>query len=171
MAESTNCEFATDRLAPEHKCPAALEDAYAAVQLGCKPPREFGCDPQRSLSERQRRPEFLSAAVCQLTRAPPPTSDRAAPSRRTIGPRCLDGVALQTGRSHARARAECGLASEPVPAPCVLDFDGDLSDGLLRDGAASLCHSGACFHTKMAILTLDGSTCGVVPRTSPVRVP
>lgn len=62
-------------------------------------------------------------------------------------------------------RAERGLASEPVPALCVLDFDGDLSDGLLRDGAASLSRSWACFHTQMAVLTLDGIECGVVPRT------
>ncbi len=62
-------------------------------------------------------------------------------------------------------RAERGLASESVPALCVLDFDGDLSDGLLRDGAASLSRSWACFHTQMAVLTLDGVKCGIVPRT------
>lgn len=62
-------------------------------------------------------------------------------------------------------RAERRLPSEPVPALCVLDFDGDLFDGLLRDGAASLSRSWACFHTQMAVLTLDGVECGVVPRT------
>lgn len=33
-------------------------------------------------------------------------------------------------------RADRGLATESVPALCVLDFDGDLSDGLIRDGIA-----------------------------------
>jgi uridine phosphorylase len=62
-------------------------------------------------------------------------------------------------------RAERGLLAESVPALCVLDFDGDLSDELVRDGTASLSQSWACFHTQMVLLTLDGVECGVVPRT------
>ena len=62
-------------------------------------------------------------------------------------------------------RAERGLTAASVPPLCVLDFDGDLSDGLMRDGAASLSQSWPCFHTQMVVLTLDGIECGVVPRT------
>jgi uridine phosphorylase len=62
-------------------------------------------------------------------------------------------------------RAERGLAIESVPSLCVLDFDGDLSDGLLSDGAATPARSWACFHTRMLTLTLEGVECGVVPRT------
>lgn len=57
-----------------------------------------------------------------------------------------------------------GLANEPVPRICVLDFDGDLSDGLLRDGAVPV-HAWACFHTQMLGVTVAGVRCGVVPRT------
>lgn len=57
-----------------------------------------------------------------------------------------------------------GLSNAPVPRICVLDFDGDLSDGLLRDGADPV-HAWACFHTQMLGLTLAGVRCGVVPRT------
>ena len=58
-----------------------------------------------------------------------------------------------------------GLTDEPVPRICVLDFDGDLSDGLVRDGASAPVHSWACFHTQMLGLTVAGVRCGVVPRT------
>jgi hypothetical protein len=34
-------------------------------------------------------------------------------------------------------RAERSLANEPVPPLCVLDFDGDLSDGLAEEGRTS----------------------------------
>lgn len=62
-------------------------------------------------------------------------------------------------------RAELGLPVESVPSLCVLDFDGDLSDGLLRDGAGSPARSWACFHTQMLTLTVEGVACGIVPRT------
>jgi uridine phosphorylase len=62
-------------------------------------------------------------------------------------------------------RAERGLASEPVPPLCVLDFDGDLSDRLADDGATAPMESWACFHTSMGVMTLDGLRCGIVPRT------
>jgi len=35
-------------------------------------------------------------------------------------------------------RTERSLAMVRVPVICVLDFDGDLADGLLREGAATL---------------------------------
>jgi uridine phosphorylase len=58
-----------------------------------------------------------------------------------------------------------GLTDAPVPAVCVLDFDGDLSDGLMRDPEVAPVHTWACFHTQMLGVTLDGRHCGVVPRT------
>lgn len=58
-----------------------------------------------------------------------------------------------------------GLPEDPVPPICVLDFDGDLSDGLVRDGAVTPVHSWACFHTQMLGVTLGSVRCGIVPRT------
>lgn len=57
------------------------------------------------------------------------------------------------------------LAPDPVPPLCVLDFDGDLADGLERDGRVTPVSSWACFHTKMVGLKLEGVSCGVIPRT------
>jgi len=62
-------------------------------------------------------------------------------------------------------RADRGLAVEAVPPLCVLDFDGDLSDHLAGLGITSPMRSWACFHTSMRMLTLDGLSCGIVPRT------
>jgi uridine phosphorylase len=62
-------------------------------------------------------------------------------------------------------RAERGLANEPVPPLCVLDFDGDLSDHLADVGATTPSTSWACFHTSMGVMTLEGVRCGIVPRT------
>jgi len=62
-------------------------------------------------------------------------------------------------------RAARDLPDEPLPSICVLDCDGDLSDGLLRDGSATPVRAWACFHTEMLGTTLDGVRCGVVPRT------
>lgn len=62
-------------------------------------------------------------------------------------------------------RRERQLDATPVPPLCILDFDGDLADGLARDGAAHPSRSWACFHTQMLTLTIDGLECGVVPRT------
>lgn len=65
----------------------------------------------------------------------------------------------------AAVRTERGLPPTAVPPLCVLDFDGDLSDHLAIQGASSPWSSWACFHTSMQAVTLDGLTCGVVPRT------
>jgi len=62
-------------------------------------------------------------------------------------------------------RAERGLANEGVPALCVLDFDGDLSDRLAEDGVTTPLLSWACFHTSMRVMDVDGLPCGIVPRT------
>lgn len=58
-----------------------------------------------------------------------------------------------------------GLSAAAVPPVCVLDFDGDLADGLLTDPRVSPVQSWACFHTTMLGLTLEGVACGVIPRT------
>jgi uridine phosphorylase len=65
----------------------------------------------------------------------------------------------------AAVRAECGLTSQAVPSLCVLDFDGDLSDHLAAQGLSAPWSSWACFHTSMRAVTMEGLTCGIVPRT------
>jgi len=62
-------------------------------------------------------------------------------------------------------RADRGIGCEDVPAICVLDFDGDLTDWLNANGLARPCISWACFHTTMSIVSLDGIDCGIIPRT------
>ena len=62
-------------------------------------------------------------------------------------------------------RRERGLPQEAVPPLCVLDFDGDLSDGLAVEGRSTPVESWACFHTSMRAVTIDGLGCGIVPRT------
>jgi uridine phosphorylase len=65
----------------------------------------------------------------------------------------------------AAVQAERGLAQVAVPPLCVLDFDGDLSDHLAATGLSSPWSSWACFHTSMRAITMEGITCGIVPRT------
>jgi uridine phosphorylase len=62
-------------------------------------------------------------------------------------------------------RAAQGLPDVPVPPICVLDFDGDLTDWLVRRGKAIPFEPWACFHTKMYVLETDGVRCGVIART------
>lgn len=57
------------------------------------------------------------------------------------------------------------LATVRVPSICVLDFDGDLADGLLREGDATVSESWACFHTQMLVTKAGNIECGVIPRT------
>ncbi len=57
------------------------------------------------------------------------------------------------------------LKTVPVPQVCVLDFDGDLFDGLVNDGTARPVAGWACFHTPMVAVRRHGLRCGVVPRT------
>ena len=65
----------------------------------------------------------------------------------------------------AAVREERGLAAQPVPPVCVLDFDGDLTDWLVAAGAVQPCPAWACFHTTMHVLEIDGISCAIVPRT------
>ena len=62
-------------------------------------------------------------------------------------------------------RAARGLAAEPPPEVCVLDFDGDLTDWMVAEGRARPWMSWACFHTTMFSLQVEGIPYGIVPRT------
>ena len=85
----------------------------------------------------------------------PPLFDHALGSPTTFSPETLiDAV-----------RAERGLAPEPIPKVCVLEFDGDLTDWLVSTGVARPLKSWACFHTTMFSLEVDGQNVGLVPRT------
>jgi len=52
-----------------------------------------------------------------------------------------------------------------VPPVCILEFDGDLTDGLVREGFARRVESWACFHTSMFSMDLEGVACGIIART------
>ena len=62
-------------------------------------------------------------------------------------------------------RAAKGLPDVSVPSVCVLDFDGDLTDWLVRHGKAVAFQPWACFHTTMYLVEADGVRCGVIART------
>src|SRR5216683_7167734 len=52
-----------------------------------------------------------------------------------------------------------------VPPVCILEFDGDITDWLVRDGIAKPFGPWACFHTSMFTMDLEGVTCGIIART------
>lgn len=52
-----------------------------------------------------------------------------------------------------------------VPPICVLDFDGDLTDWLIRRQLVKPFAPWACFHTTMYELESEGVRCGIVART------
>jgi len=52
-----------------------------------------------------------------------------------------------------------------VPQICILEFDGDLTDWLVRKDLAKVHEPWPCFHTKMFALDLGGVRCGLVART------
>jgi uridine phosphorylase len=62
-------------------------------------------------------------------------------------------------------RAQRNLKETSIPEVCVLEFDGDLTDWLVSARRARPFEGWACFHTTMFTLELDGTTCGIVPRT------
>jgi hypothetical protein len=62
-------------------------------------------------------------------------------------------------------RTERGLPTANVPAVCMLDFDGDLTDWLLAKNFAVPYPSWACFHTAMSTIEVDDADCGIVART------
>ncbi len=72
---------------------------------------------------------------------------------------------LTAGALMREVRRTRRLKTVPVPPVCVLDFDGDLFDGLVNDGSAHPVAGWACFHTPMVAVRRHGLRCGVVPRT------
>jgi len=52
-----------------------------------------------------------------------------------------------------------------VPPICILEFDGDITDWLVRKGLAKPFAPWACFHTSMLAMDVEGVTCGIIPRT------
>ena len=52
-----------------------------------------------------------------------------------------------------------------VPPVCILEFDGDITDWLVREGIVRPFPSWACFHTSMYAMELEGVTCGIIART------
>lgn len=57
------------------------------------------------------------------------------------------------------------LAEISVPPICVLDFDGDLTDWLVRRRLVEPFEPWACFHTTMYWLEAEGIRCGIIART------
>jgi len=57
------------------------------------------------------------------------------------------------------------LAHASVPPICVLDFDGDMTDWLIRQKLVEPFAPWACFHTTMYLLEAEGVSCGIVART------
>lgn len=92
------------------------------------------------------------------------------PDRRSTLPllhsHALDQPSVLTADALMReVRRARRLKAVPVPSVCVLDFDGDLFDGLVQDGTAVPVAEWACFHTPMVAVRRHGRRCGVVPRT------
>jgi len=57
------------------------------------------------------------------------------------------------------------IPSGIVPPVCILEFDGDITDWLVREGIAKPFEPWACFHTAMFAMELEGVTCGIIART------
>jgi uridine phosphorylase len=66
----------------------------------------------------------------------------------------VEAVRLQRGRDRAE-----------IPPVCVLEFDGDLTDELIRRGEVERCDAWPCFHTEMWVWRGEGLSCGIVGRT------
>jgi uridine phosphorylase len=62
-------------------------------------------------------------------------------------------------------RTDRAVGQQPIPALCVLEFDGDLIDWLVRDGRARPHPGWACFHTTLYVTECAGVPVGVIGRT------
>jgi len=65
----------------------------------------------------------------------------------------------------AAVRLQRGRDRAAIPPACVLEFDGDLTDDLIRRGEAERCDAWPCFHTQMWVWRGGGLSCGIVSRT------
>ncbi|GAB4364607.1 MAG: hypothetical protein Kow00128_06430 [Deltaproteobacteria bacterium] len=63
------------------------------------------------------------------------------------------------------ARRQKGLARGSVPAGCLLDFDGELLDHLVRSGAAVPDRTWPCFHTRLFRWRAGEAEVGVIGGT------
>jgi len=61
-------------------------------------------------------------------------------------------------------RAERGMTTVAVPEVCILEFDGDLTDRLVKCNLVRNWETWACFHTPMFALDVNEMPCGIVPR-------
>ena len=70
LAAASDCVFVSVeyRLAPEHKYPAAAEDAYLALQWVHQHVHELGCPPGRIVMSGDSAGANLAAAACLMTR-------------------------------------------------------------------------------------------------------
>jgi len=57
------------------------------------------------------------------------------------------------------------IGTERLPCICFLEFDGDLTDWLVKQGIAVPVRSWPCFHTTMFSLKLEGVNCAIIGRT------
>ena len=62
-------------------------------------------------------------------------------------------------------RIQRRLEAKPIPEVCILEFDGDLTDWLVERGVVTPTEYWACFHSTMYSLDVEGTVCGIVPRT------
>ena len=62
-------------------------------------------------------------------------------------------------------REQRGAGRGPLPPAGVLDFDGDLTDALIRADEVRRCDDWACFHTEMWLWPKAEPRCGIVART------
>lgn len=91
---------------------------------------------------------------------------RRRPTLPLLDTHALDRPSVLTADALMReVRRARRLKAVPAPPVCVLDFDGDLFDGLVHDGSARPVAEWACFHTPMVAVRAHRLRCGVVPRT------
>lgn len=57
------------------------------------------------------------------------------------------------------------LPEKPVPAICILEFDGDLTDWLIQQDLAKPFPVWPCFHTALYSIETGGTECGIIART------
>src|SRR5258708_28566259 len=51
-----------------------------------------------------------------------------------------------------------------VPPLCILEFDGEITDWLVRDGIAKPFLPSACFHASQITMVLERLSRGIIPR-------
>ena len=102
------------------------------------------------------------------TRRRPATPQRGRPGEAVppLMAHVLDAPTVFTPLALVEAvRAQRGRAEGPIPKVCVLDFDGDLTDELVRRGEVEPCAAWPCFHTEMWVWRQGKLSCGIIGRT------